>query len=895
MKLLLLDGHALAFRSYYAMIRSPLTNSAGENTSAEFGFLRTLLALRRDEAPDAILVAFDPPGGSFRHRDFPDYKAQRAETPLELKASVSRLQEFLPLAGIAQEIRPGYEADDVLASAARRAAAEGWDVRIVSGDKDLCQLVDDRIHLLRPASGKKPQKELGPAEVEEEYGVPPAKIRDYLSLVGDSADNVPGVAGLGPKGSSKLLAEFESLDDLYARLDDLDSATVRKKLEDGRENAFRARGLIALVEDLDLDGPEPAWRPAAPRRESVQAWLLERGFHTLVPDFLGESEPEEAARYSLVQDEASLRALVERLESAPRFAVDTETTGLDPLSDALVGISLALEPGEAFYLPVAGRCAGEGLPLETLQSLLGPALADPGIEKVAQNLKFDAQMLEQHGLPIQGACFDTMLASYCVDPGRRSHGLDALALELLGHVMVPFEDLFEAGDKTRDIQTVPLDSLGHYAAEDADYTLRLAATLRPALGETGTERVFRELEMPLIPVLSAMEKTGIALDTAHLARLSGEMETARAELEGRIHAAAGREFAIGSPKQLATVLFEELGLPKGRRTKTGYSTDEQVLGELAAEHPIAGWVLEWRELSKLKSTYVDVLPQMVLPATGRVHTRFNQAVAATGRLSSSDPNLQNIPIRTALGREIRRAFVPAQGMQLASFDYSQVELRILAALSGDAALGEAFAGDRDIHRWTAARLAGKAEDDVTREERDRSKVVNYGVLYGMGAHGLAQRLRISRGEAQGFIDEYFAAFPEVRRWIDETLFRARAEGAVTTLFGRRRALPELNSGNGRIRGFAERMAVNTPIQGSAADLIKLAMIRIHDWLPGSGLDARMLLQVHDELLFEVAPGDLEALSGEVVARMEGVGQGIGAVNVTLKVDWGVGASWLEAH
>ncbi len=891
MKLMLIDGHALAFRSYYALIRSPLTNSAGENTSAEFGFLRTLLALRREQKPDAILIAFDPPGGSFRHQRFPAYKAQRAATPPELKASVERLQAFLPLAGIAQEARAGYEADDLIASAARQAAAAGWQVLIVSADKDLCQLVDERIRVLQPASGAKPARELGPREVEESFGVPPAKLRDYLSLTGDSADNVPGVPGLGPKGSAKLLSEFASLDSLYARLGDLDAPALRRKLEAGREQAYQARDLIGLIEDLPLPDPEAAWRPQPPAREAAQAWLMERGFQSLIAEFLGAGEAAAPVAYHCLDDEDELRALAARLAAARSFAVDTETTGLDPLAVDLVGISVALAPGEAWYLPVAGRCAGAGLPLAALAAGLGPVLAGASTEKLAQNLKYDAQVLARHGMPIAGPCFDTMLASYCVDPGRRSHGLDALALELLGHVMVPFEALFAAGDKTRDIAQVPLDKLTHYAAEDADYTLRLAEHLRPALAAAGVESLFRDLEMPLVPVLSAMEEAGIGLDTAHLAALGERMERERAALEARIHEAAGRPFAIGSPKQLAAVLFEELKLPVGRKTKTGYSTDEQVLGELAAAHPIAGWVLEWRELAKLKSTYVDVLPTMVLPRTGRVHTRFNQAVAATGRLSSSDPNLQNIPIRSELGKEIRRAFVPGPGLKLVSFDYSQVELRILAALSEDAALIEAFAEGRDIHRWTAARLGAKPEDAVSREERDRAKTVNFGVLYGMGAHGLAQRLRIPRAEAQRFIDEYFAAFPGVRRWIDATLLRARAEGSVSTILGRRRALPELASANPALRAFGERVAVNTPIQGSAADLIKLAMLRIHAWLSASNLTAQMLLQVHDELLFEAPPAELAALAAGVMPLMERAGD----LAVPLKVEWGAGDNWLEAH
>ena len=892
MKLLIVDGHALAYRSYYAMIKSPLTNSRGENTSAEFGFVRTLRAVLREQAPDALLVCFDPRGKTFRHERYPEYKASRAKTPEELHESIERITGFLDAAGYAWQRREGFEADDVMASAARSAAEDGWDVLLFTGDKDLCQLVDDRVHVLRPAVGQKPARALDVEAVREEFGVRPERLLDYLSLVGDSSDNVPGVAGLGPKSALKLFESHDGLDAVYEALAEIQPAGMQKKLTAGRESAFLSRELIRLVTDLDLDVGREEWElgePADP--EALREWLIDRDFHTLLALFETGGGEEEAVEYQLVADGEELAAMLAELAGAMRLAVDTETTGLDSHTAELVGISLCAVAGRAFYLPVAGQCEGEALALAKIAAALGLILADPAIEKVAQNLKYDSRILARHGMPMAGPCYDTMLASYCVDPSRRSHGLDNLALELLGHEMIPYDSLFEQADKERDIRKVPLAVLGRYAAEDADYTLRLAEHFDPALAEAGVEGLFRKLEMPLVPVLLAMEEAGVALDVGHLERLSERMAAKREELTARIHEAAGREFKIGSPKQLAVVLFEEMGLPPGKKTKTGFSTDEEVLGELAGEHPIAGWVLEWRELSKLKSTYVDVLPTMVSAATGRVHTRFNQAVAATGRLSSSDPNLQNIPIRSELGREIRQAFVAPEGSVLASFDYSQVELRILAHLSGDEALREAFASGRDIHRWTAARLAGKGEDEVSREERDRSKVVNYGVLYGMGARGLAQRLRIPRGEAQQFIDEYFASFPGIRGWTEETLAQARVDGAVSTLLGRRRALPEIHSSNGRIRGFAERVAVNTPIQGTAADLIKRAMIRLHARAGDEAWAARMLLQVHDELLFEIPRADLDGVAAAVVEIMEGVAE----LAVPLAVDWGAGKNWLEAH
>ncbi|MBN2171531.1 MAG: DNA polymerase I [Candidatus Krumholzibacteriota bacterium] len=898
MKLLLVDGHALAYRSYFAMIRSPLTNRRGENTSAEFGFVRTLQALRRDEAPDAVLVCFDPVGKSFRHARYPEYKAQRPRMPAELKESVDRIQAFLDRAGVAWLRREGYEADDLMASAARRAAGDGWDVLLFTSDKDLCQIVDERVQVLRPATGARPATRLDAAAVEAEFGVPPARLLDYLSLVGDSADNLPGVPGLGPKGARKLLAQFAGLDEILSRRDEVDAPGARRRLAAGSESALLTRELARLVTDLDL-APPAAWQPTGGDPDALRDWLVDRGFQSMVDELVaGGPAPSASADYRLVADAAALADLAAVLADADRFAVDTETTGLDPLAADLVGISVATTSGRAWYVPVAQAPTAAtlldapppGLPLPDVRDALAPHLADPGKEKVAQNLKFDSQVLRRHGLPLAGPVFDTMLASYCVDPSRRSHGLDALALDHLGHSMIPYESLFAKGDRERDIRRVPMERLADYAAEDADFTLRLAGVLAPALAEAGVERVFREIEMPLVPVLERMEAAGLLLDRDHLAALSVRMADERDRLESRIWEAAGRQFAIASPRQLQVVLFEELGLPPGRRTKTGYSTDEGVLSELAAEHPIAGLVLEWRELSKLKNTYVDILPALA-DAAGRVHTRFNQAVATTGRLSSSDPNLQNIPVRTELGREIRRAFVAPPGGLLASFDYSQVELRILAHLSGDAALIEAFAAGRDIHRWTAARIAGKDEGDVTREERNRSKVVNYGVLYGMGAAGLAQRLRIGRAEAQAFIDEYFASFPGVRGWIEATLAAARKEEAVTTLLGRRRPLPDIGSSNGRVRSFAERVAVNTPIQGTAADLIKLAMIRVDARLRESGLAARLLLQVHDELLFECPAEERDRLAAAVTRIMEGVAE----LAVPLAVDWGAGRDWLEAH
>jgi DNA polymerase-1 len=892
MKLLLIDGHGLAYRSYFAMIRNPLFNSRGENTSAEFGFLRTLLQLKRDEEPEAILVCFDPKGKTFRHEMEPAYKANRPKMPDDLRSSIERLRRFLNMAGFPQLSREGYEADDLLASVSRKAEQEGWEVRLFSADKDLCQLASDSIRILKPASGKKPARCLGPEEVEEDFGVLPALLLDYLSLIGDSSDNIEGVKGLGPKGALKLLKEHGGLDAVLDSAEQASSPALRTKLLEGRENALHARELIRLRDDLEVDSPGE-WILEGGNPEETRGWLQDRDFHSLVPEFLGEEAPTcGEVDYSIIQSREALADLVQSLREVGCFALDTETTDLDPMKAQLVGISFSFEEGRAFYLPLDGDAGNECLSLDSAREILCELLSDDKLVKIGQNIKYDSQVLVNNGIPVSGPVEDTMLMSYCLDSSRRSHGLDALARDHLSHEMIPWSSLFEKGDREKDIRKVPLGRLAEYAAEDADFTFRLWLNLASSMKEDpDAEKLYRELELPLLPILSQMERQGIALDLPHLQALSERMEEEIQATQTRIHEQAGREFSIGSPKQLSSILFEELNLPTGRRTKTGFSTDEEVLRKLSEEHEIATEVLRWRELSKLKGTYVDTLPLQVNEQTSRVHTRFNQAVASTGRLSSSDPNLQNIPIRSELGKEIRRAFIAEEGLRLLSMDYSQVELRILAHLCGDEALMKAFREDRDIHRWTSSRILGKEESEVSREERDRAKVVNYGVLYGMGARGMAQRLGIGVEEAQSFIDEYFSAFPAILSWKEELLQRARIEKSVTTLLGRRRPLPEIQSSNGRIRSFAERAAINSPIQGSAADMIKVAMLRVQEVLASTPSDCHLLLQVHDELLFELPPEQIPELSPLLKQAMEEVYP----LDLPLLVQCGEGHNWLEAH
>jgi DNA polymerase-1 len=897
--LFIVDGHALAYRAYFAFIRNPLVNSKGENTSAVFGFTRMMLLLLRKYRPRYLAVVFDSPEETSRHREFPDYKAHRPEMPDAMAVQIPVIMDVVRALNVKVIVEPGLEADDIIATLAKRGRERGRDVKIITADKDFFQLLSDHIHIIRPEKGTGLEDEIGPVYTEERFGLPPASTVDLLALMGDTSDNIPGVKGIGEKTAIKLLTEFGSLDAIYERLDEVMPEHVREKLKAGRESAYLSRQLVTLKEvpiALSLDDLTTGEPDAAKTNEL----FLRLEFHQMLREIsLQETSEGAAARYGAV-DETGLPSLASRLAEAQEIAIEVVSTGGDPMRAELVGIALAAAEGEASYASVAGGAAaggllapveGRGIPIGAVREALGALFADRRVVKICHDMKSAAIVLEAHGLEIAGPAFDTMVASYCLDPERRSHSLEDLSLEFLRRRAKTYADLFAAGDRIRDIRSVPQESLARYACEGADDTLRLKAVFDKNLRGLGFTKLFEEVEMPLLFVLKRMEQEGVAIDRRKLEDLSATVTSALARLTERIHAAAGEEFNIKSSKQIQRILFEKLGLRTARRTKTGYSTDEDVLTELASKHTIAALILEHRQLSKMKGTYIDALPRLVNTRTGRIHTSFNQTVTATGRLSSSDPNLQNIPIRTGLGRDIRAAFIPREGNVLLDADYSQIELRIMAHLSKDRAYVETFREGGDIHTRTAARIFGVPESKVDPEMRARAKTINFGVIYGMGPRGLALQLGIPLDEAKRFIDEYFATYPGVKAYIDRTVAEARTRLYAETLLGRRRFIPEITSDDSRIRGFCERIAVNMPIQGTAADMIKIAMIRIDGAIRERDMRSRMILQVHDELVFDMAPAERPGLEALVRESMESAL----ALEVPVRVDMGTGRNWLEAH
>jgi DNA polymerase-1 len=945
--LILIDGSALFYRAHYAFITRPLTAPNGEITSVAFGFFTSILRLIESYDPGRIAVVFDVKGKNFRHEMYPDYKANRKPMPSELAEQLPRLKELLAAWGIAVLEKKGVEADDVIGTVARKSAGVVDQVWLYSGDKDFMQLLDGRTAMLKPSKKGGDPTEFTDQEVRKEFKLEPPALIEVFALSGDTADNIPGAPGVGDKTARKLIQEFGSLEKLYAGLEKSKlTPRLKRVLMENRDQVFLSRDLLIIKKDVDLNLDWEAMKTVLPTGDEVRKLLQTLGLRRVLaqidklaekagspvpamekpvvespstkksrakveapPDPIWQKRRAECG-YQLLDSDDKLEAWLEGRDPVAPLAIDTETDGLRTDTCRLVGISLAgwdrsggyLEPA---YVPVLWREAepGEALGgtlfpigreisrLASVQGKLRPVLESDCL-KVGQNLKFDEWVLGRHGLDLGGECFDTMLASYILDPGRRSHGLDDLVDEFLDHRMMPFSELFTAGDRLKDILSVDLDRLGLYAAEDADSTLRLYQVLEPLLTASGMAGLFRDLEMPVSGVLLTMERNGIMIDRPFLAELRVRFEKEMTGLKKKIIDLAGEDFNIQSPKQLAVILFEKLGLKPIKRTATGWSTDVSVLTALADEHDLPALILEYRQVAKLQNTYVETLPQLANPETGLIHTSYNQAVAATGRLSSSDPNLQNIPVRTELGRQIRRAFVPrVDGNVFLSADYSQVELRLLAHLANDPGLLAVFRDGGDVHRRTAALIAGVDEDKVTSEMRSRAKAINFGVIYGMGSRSLARQIKVKVNEATEFIETYFQTYPGVRNYIESTKEKAHRDGWVETLLGRKRLLPDIDSANNRVRSFMERVAVNTPIQGTAADLVKLAMIRIQGDLEKSGTEARMLLQVHDELVFEVPTGELSDLESLVRQGMEGALD----LKVPLVVDMHSGANWAEAH
>ncbi|MFQ5568558.1 MAG: DNA polymerase I [Rhodothermales bacterium] len=926
-RLYLIDAMALAYRSHFIFISRPLINSKGQNTSASYGFTNALLKLIEDHAMDHIVVVFDVGGDreTFRSEMYEDYKAHREPPPDDLLANLPWIKDIIQALDIPVVEVPYVEADDVIGTLARRAEADDADVVIVSPDKDFQQLLTDRISIFRPAHRGEDFDPITAMSFLEKYGVEPIRFIDMLALMGDSSDNVPGVPGIGPKTAAKLIAQYDTVENLLDHAGEVKGKKAREGLLNYRDDALLSKKLVTIKTDVDeVEVDWERFRRLAPDRRKLLALFRELEFRTLARrleqsgevfkskareqeaagvqvdlfaddpaldfDFgpyeeVAQYDPDDVA-YRIIRNRDQLAELAEALAAQDRFALDTETTSVDQMIASLVGVSFSWAEKQGCYVPTP---LPDGTTTEEVLSVLRPLLQDKKI--VGQNLKYDLVVLARHGVQVQGPLFDTMVAHYLIAP-EGEHNLDSLARHYLSYRTIPIAELIGTGKNQRSMRDVPIDEVGPYACEDADITFRLADPLRLELEKSGLVEIAESMEFPLIYVLSEMEQTGVRIDATVLREISGHLAVELKRLEHEIYAVAGEEFNIGSTQQLGKILFEKLGLRVVSKTSTGKaSTRESVLQELATEHPLPGLLLDWRKLSKLKNTYVDTLGDLAHPETRRVHTDFNQTITATGRLSSSNPNLQNIPVRTEIGREIRKAFVPREGWKLLSADYVQIELRILASMSGDKALTQDFIDGKDIHSATAARVFHIAPDEVTRDQRRKAKEVNYGIPYGVSAWGLAQRLRCSVQEAQELIDQYQRTYPDISRYLVDKVEEAREHGYVETLLGRRRYLPAINARNRNERSFAERAAVNMPIQGTQADMIKLAMVRIHERMKKEGVQSRMLLQVHDELVFEVPPEEEQALRALIEEEM------VHALplNVPIEVDINTGDNWLDAH
>ncbi len=897
--IVLVDGSSYLYRAFHAL--PPLTNSSGQATGAVKGVISMIRRLHKDYPGSPVAVVFDAKGKTFRDEMFPEYKSQRPPMPDELREQVEPIHEIVKAMGLPLLCVDGVEADDVIGTLARQAGEQGRQVVISTGDKDMAQLVDEHVTLVNTMT----DTVLDVAGVESKFGVPPALIIDLLALMGDKSDNIPGVPGVGEKTALGLLQGLGGLDDIYAGLDKVaglpfrGAKTMAAKLEAEKDKAYMSYALATIKLDVALDLTPDQLANGEPDREQLVEWYTRMEFRSWLEELLDGAEPElaeaMAVDYDIVTSQAALDSWLETLVAAELFAFDTETTSLNYMEARIVGLSFAVEPGRAAYVPLAHDYLGapDQLDRDTVLAQFKPLLEDEQQAKVGQNLKYDASVLANHGIHMRGIRFDTMLESYVLDSTATRHDMDSLALKYLGHKTTHFEDIAGKGAKQLTFNQIKLEEAGPYAAEDADITLRLHQTLWPRLAEQdGPSHVFSTIEMPLVPILSRIERCGALISRELLQAQSAQLGQRLLELQGEAYELAGQEFNLGSPKQLGDILFNKLELPVLKKTPKGApSTAEEVLVELALDYPLPKLLLEHRSLSKLKSTYTDKLPDMINARTGRVHTSYHQAVAATGRLSSSDPNLQNIPIRTQEGRRIRQAFIAPPGHRIVAADYSQIELRIMAHLSADPGLLTAFQNGLDVHRATAAEVFEVGLEEVSGDQRRKAKAINFGLIYGMSAFGLARQLHLGRGEAQQYIDRYFERYPGVAQYMDRTRVLAREQGYVETLFGRRLYLPEINARNKMRAQAAERTAINAPMQGTAADIIKRAMLSVDGWLQAEKPDARMIMQVHDELVFEVASGEVATVSEKICKLMSQAAE----LAVPLLVEAGAGDNWDEAH
>lgn len=906
-KLYLLDGMALAYRAHFAFIKSRLKNSEGIATGPILGFANTLVKLLEEEEPTHIAVAWDTHAPTFRHEMDEEYKANRPPQPDELRVGIPLIKEMIEQFGIQNIQQDGYEADDIIGTIAYDAHEDDVEAFLVTPDKDFMQLVRDHVVMVKPDNKNGGFNIIDPDGVKDYFGVNPDKVIDVLAMIGDTSDNIPGVPGIGKKGAPKLVKKYGSLEKAIEAAPDMKSKRAREGLTNFKEQALHAKEMVTIKTDVPdvVDWESLGWE--GPKKKELGLFFKRMEFRTLTRKYLGE-EPggqgtlfggeEESGpnkledadvNYSTAVTRVEIENVVKQLKEAEELSFDTETDSKDPIVANLVGISLSAKAGVAFYIPanVEGALSGD-----EVIDLVKPLLTNPDSLKIAQNFKYDYLVLLRAGLKVEGPVFDTMVAGYLLDASQKL-SMNALAKTYLNYEPVSIETLIGKGKAQKSMDELPFAEIAEYACEDADVTYQLWQELKEKLDEDELKEIADKIEFPLIRVLAHMEKEGVSVDADMLDQFSEELTSDLVELEKKIFEITGEEFNLNSPKQLGEVLFDKLGLPAGKKTKTGqYSTNEAVLTKLAAEYDVPSLILDYRSLSKLRSTYVDALPKLVNEESGRIHTELNQTVAATGRLSSSNPNLQNIPIRTERGREIRKAFVPAEGFKMLAADYSQVELRVIASISRDENMIQAFKNGEDIHSRTAKEVFNlDSLEDVTPDHRRKAKEVNFGIPYGVSAYGLANRLGISNGEGKEMIDQYFERFPGIQAYIDNTVKQAKEDGYVTTLMGRRRYIPDINSRNWNVRGFAERTAINMPIQGTAADIIKLAMITIDDFLRNSDYKSRMLLQVHDELIFEIHEDETDELPEKLKAMMEDAF----TLDVPLDVEIGLADNWLDAH
>ncbi len=921
-KLFLLDAYALIYRAYYALIKSPRINSKGFNTSAILGFVNTLEDVLKKENPTHIGIAFDPAGPTFRHEAYPEYKAQREETPEVIRLSVPIIKDIIRAYRIPILEVPGYEADDVIGTLATEAGKRGITTYMMTPDKDYGQLVGENVFMYRPRHNDKAFEVMGVEEVKNKYAIQsPLQVIDLLGLMGDASDNIPGCPGVGEKTAQKLIAQFGNIENLLAHTDQLKGA-LRTKVEENRKQIEFSRFLATIKTDVPLPLDMDALKRESPDEEELRKIFQELEFRTLLERIFKEkpketpaatpgqgdlfgfftpettSEPEKTnlatlhtlnCNYQLVDNEEKLSQLLQNIVTQSVLSLDTETTSTDPIRAELVGMSFSYAENQAFYVPVpADRSEAQ-----KIVDRFKPVFENKEIMKVGQNIKYDMLVLANYGVQLQGPLFDTMVAHYVLQPELR-HNMDYLAEIYLNYQTIHIEELIGPKGKNQgNMRDLPPASVYEYACEDADVTLKLKNKLEKELDENNVRKLFEEIEMPLIPVLAYMERNGVRIDTEALKETSRHFTLRMKQIEEEVYQLAGTEFNIASPKQVGEVLFDRLKIvEKAKKTKTGqYVTSEEVLESLRGKHEVVGKILEHRGLKKLLGTYIDALPQLINPETGRIHTSFNQTVTATGRLSSSNPNLQNIPIRNEDGKEIRKAFIPDDGCIFFSADYSQIELRIMAHLSGDPHMIEAFQKGQDIHAATASKIYKVPLEEVTREQRSKAKTANFGIIYGISVFGLAERLNVDRKEAKELIDGYFENYPHVKEYMDESIRIARERGYIETIFKRKRYLPDINSRNAVVRGYAERNAINAPIQGSAADIIKVAMVRIYQRFLKEGIQSKMILQVHDELNFSVLPEEQEKVKQIVIEEMESAYK----MKAPLLADSGWGQNWLEAH